>query len=139
MQQKWFDKDCSTLRRSLREMVRRVSHNQNDKEFLKHFCYQKKQYKQLLRKKERQYKGRTLQSFLDIEKINRNEFWKINENLKNNDKSISEKSEVISPNDWEMHFKKLSISNSVSNDVPDVINRLVQLRFDCRPRLKTEN
>ena len=64
---KWFDKDCSTLRRSLREMARRVSRNQNDKEFLKHFYSQKKQYKTLLRKKERKYKARTVQSLLDIE------------------------------------------------------------------------
>ena len=103
-------------------MARRVSRNQNDKEFLKHFYYQKKQHKKLLRKKERQYKGRTLQLLLDIENNNPNEFRKIIENLENNDKPISEKSEVISPDDWETHFKKLLISNSDSNDVPDVIN-----------------
>ena len=47
----WFDRDCSALKRSIRDLASRISNMQTNNELIKHYYNEKKRYKTLIRKK----------------------------------------------------------------------------------------
>ena len=63
----WFDRDCSALKRSVRDLARRISNRQANNELIKHYYNEKKRYKTLIRKKHRQYKAKILNDLVDLE------------------------------------------------------------------------
>ena len=46
----WFDRDCSALKRSIRDLASRISNRQTNNELLKHYYNEKNRYKTLFRK-----------------------------------------------------------------------------------------
>lgn len=109
---KWFDRECSCLKRSIRDLARRISCGQPNNELLKHYYTEKKRYKTLIRRKHRQYKAKLLNNLVGMENSNPKEFWKLIDTFKNEDGAPSEKSGNISPEDWSCYFKDLLNSNT---------------------------
>ena len=70
----WFDRDCSALKRSIRDLASRISNMQTNNELLKHYYNEKKRYKTLIRKNHRQYKAKILTNLVDMERTNPKEF-----------------------------------------------------------------
>ena len=104
----WFDRDCSSLKRSIRSLASRISNmGQTNNELIKHNYKEKKKYKTLIRKKHRQYKAKLLNNLVDMGKTNPNEFWKVIDRFKNEGGILSEKSGNISPEDWSNYFNQL--------------------------------
>ena len=115
----WFDRDCSALKRSVRDLARRISNRQANNELIKHYYNEKKRYKTLIRKKHRQYKAKILNDLVDLEKLNPKEFWNLIDKFKNEGGAPSEKSGNISPEDWSSYFKRLLNSNKVDCTLDD--------------------
>ena len=58
----------------------------------------RKQYKQLIRKKQRQYKSKLfLNSLIDLENNDSKSFWKVVNEFKNSDTSVSDQHSNIAP------------------------------------------
>ena len=46
----WIDRDCTALKRSIRDLASRISNMQINNELIKHYYNEKKRYKTLIRK-----------------------------------------------------------------------------------------
>ena len=88
----WFDKDCGSLKRSLKEIPSRISKRPNDSHLIKSYFQEKKKIKHYVRKKQQQYKDKIFNNLIDIDSTNSTEFWNIIDNIKNSDGVLSEKS-----------------------------------------------
>ena len=116
------------LKRSIRNLARRISNGQVDNMLIKHYYSEKKRYNTLVRKKHRQYKAKILNSLVDMEKTNPNEFWKLIDKFKNEVGNPSERSGNISPEDWSVYFRSLLNSN---NQSCTMIDKSEFLQFSC--------
>ena len=74
---------------------------------LQYYYALRKQYKQLIRKKQRQYKSKLLNSLINLENNDAKSFWKVVNEFKNSDTSISDQSSNIAPDAWFQYFNGL--------------------------------
>lgn len=114
----WFDKVCRSLRKTLKSLANKLSNNPFNKTVQQSYFKHKKEYKCLIRKKNRQYKAELLNNLLNIEDNNPSQFWKIVDKLKNDEGSWSDRSNNISPEEWTDYFHKL-LNNDTKTDMPD--------------------
>ena len=64
----WFDRDCSAIKRSIRDLASRIFNIQTNNELIKHYYNEKKRYKTLIRQKHRQYKAKKLNNLVGMVK-----------------------------------------------------------------------
>ena len=65
---------------------------EDEMKIILHYYSLRKQYKQLIRKKQRQYKSKLLNSLINLENNDAKSFWKVVNEFKNSDTSVSEQS-----------------------------------------------
>ena len=122
-EKKWFDKDCSQLRKHLFYLSRQLKYCKTwelpDK--LKAFYSTKKRYKSLLRKKQRIFRATLVNRLYDMEKDNPKAFWDTLREIESADKSDLDFNTVVSPMDWLSHFKSLMCKN-IHNSEPLEVN-----------------
>ena len=70
----WFDYECVTTRRNVRKLLRKFRKSLNNKD-RESYCKSRREYKNLLKHKKKQYKDRQLSELLDT-LGNQSEFWK---------------------------------------------------------------
>ena len=104
---KWFDQDCDTLYRNLKSTARSLTSNCNDTNKLKNYYKLRKSYKQLIRKKQRQYKSKLLSSLVDLESKDSKTFWNVINKFKNGEAEQNDPSSNISPDEWHSYFNNL--------------------------------
>ena len=71
---------------------------------LQHYSLICKQYKLLIKKKQRQYESKLLSSLKDLESRDATSFWKVINDFKNSDSSVSDQSSNIAPDAWFQYF-----------------------------------
>ena len=74
---KWFDQDCDSMYRNLKSIARSLPKSCNKPGILQHYYLLRKQYKRLIRKKQRMYKNKLLGSLIDLESRDSRSFWKV--------------------------------------------------------------
>ena len=97
---KWFEQDCDSLYRNLKSVARNLPKSCNVPGSLQHYYLLRKQYKSLIKKKQRQYKSKLLSSLIDLESRDSTSFWKVINDFKNSDSSVSDQSSYIAPDIW---------------------------------------
>ena len=104
---KWFDQDCDSMYRNLKSIARSLPKSCNKPGILQHYYLLRKQYKKLIRKKQRMYKNKLLGSLIDLESRDSKSFWKVINDFKNSDSSVSDQSSNIAPDAWYQYFNGL--------------------------------
>ena len=85
--QKWFNQNCHTLKKNLRNLGKLITKYPNNT-YLKHtFFSKKKEYKCLLRKLKRQFHNTMLEKIEALADNNPNEYWKLVNSIKTSQKS----------------------------------------------------
>ena len=96
--EKWFDNDCVMARKQLRQLSK-----PNDIEGHLRYHQALKMYKQLLRKKKKQYMSKEIDKIENA--INQNTFWELWKDLHSS--NTKEKLTIQNGNIWKKHFKEL--------------------------------
>ena len=96
--QKWYDENCHTLKKNLRNLGKLLSKYPNDP-FLRHIFFAKrKEYKKLIKKMKRKFHNSMLEKIQNLSDRNPNEFWKLVNTIKTNKSSGA--CNEISPTEW---------------------------------------
>ena len=114
---KWYDKDCHTLKKKLKSILKQLNSNKvycnNLKQKLRiDYFTVKKQYKRLIKKKHREYKNNIFQKIQSLDPNLKGDFWKLLDALR---KSKTKESNNISSEEWISHFKNLLFDNNQQN------------------------
>ena len=108
---KWFDSDCYTynLQKQIRCSSRKLKSCANSNN-IKEFRLSCKQYKNLLRKKKREYKQKLLDKMSDLKQMDPKLYWNILLELKECEKGASSGNvgNSILGEEWYAHFSKLA-------------------------------
>ena len=89
---------------------------------LQHYYLLCKQYKRLIKKKQRQYKSKLLSSLIDLESRDSTSFWKVINDFKNSDSSVSDQSSNIAPDAWFQYFNGLmNVKDVNESSIPEPI------------------
>ena len=113
---KWFDKTCFELRNELNRLSIRSGRNPFNPHIKKAFVQCRKQYRKLLKSKEKQYFTKLKAELKKLEQRNPKQFWSIIKNLQKDD-SITYNNPVDNET-WEDYFNKMYQKCS---DVEEVI------------------
>ena len=113
----WFDYECVTTRRNVRKLLRKFRKSLNTKD-RESYCKSRREYKNLLKHKKKQYKDRQLSELLDT-LGNQSEFWKkVNQLAPKHTRTENN----ISIDMWYQHFRTvLETDDSVNHEVEDDI------------------
>jgi hypothetical protein len=113
----WFDFDCSTNRRNVRKLLRKFRHtlNADDRNA---FCIARREYKNLLKKKKKQYNDTLLNMLLDSVK-NQRDFWDAVHKISFKRKNVRNNIHV---DDWYKHFRALLEKDVNTDDTTENTN-----------------
>ena len=113
----WFDYECVTTRRNVRKLLRKFRKSLNTKD-RESYCKSRREYKNLLKHKKKQYKDRQLSELLDT-LGNQSEFWKkVNQLAPKHTRTENN----ISIDMWYQHFRTvLEADDPVNHEVEDDI------------------
>ena len=87
---KWFDQNCDSLYRNLKSVARILPKSCNVPGSLQHYYLLRKQYKRLIKKKQREYKSKLPSSLIDLESRDSTSFSKVINDFKNSNSSVSD-------------------------------------------------
>ncbi len=121
----WFDDECSSTKREMRRLSRRLHDNPYCIELRHKYLAICKQYKRLLKKKQAGHKDKLVKHLVEMADTNPKCFWETLDTLKRFGTENANSSESIPTSTWLEHFKKLGIKTDVSED-PILINELRQ-------------
>ena len=108
---KWFDKSCKELKNKVLGLGKLVQKYQSDPIIYGNFISAKKDYKRLIKKKERNYKNTILQSLTNLHSSNPKEYWNLVKLIR---KSKHEHACSVELHTWVEHFKSLySVPNQL--------------------------
>jgi hypothetical protein len=130
---KWYDHSCLAALRNLKCLCRQLRMNPQDQGIRMSYNRCKKEYKHLLKKKNRQFHAILYNRLYDVERQNPKEFWAIFEELK----GVVKNKNSISNVEWLNHFQKVmgkcnmdknemdyKINEFMCNDSGDIFNEL---------------
>ena len=116
----WFDQDCDSLYRNLKSVARNLPKSCIFPGSLQHYYLLRKQYKHLIKKKQRQYKSKLLSSLIDLESMDSTSFWKVSDDFKNSDSSVSDQSSNIAPDAWFQYLNGLmNVKDVNESSIPE--------------------
>ena len=111
---KWFDKDCFQLISEMNRLTSRLSKNPFNPYIRKAFIQCRKQYRKLLKLKEKEYFRKLKAGLKNLEHNNPKQFWSIIKSLQK-DNNIVYKNPVDNKT-WQDYFNKLYQENSEDTD-----------------------
>jgi len=88
-------------------LARQISADPNNGDLIQYYYKCRKEYKALVRKKNRTYKAKTLGTLLDMEHKNPKAFWSVIDRFRNCGNAGKEQANNIDPDIWRDHFKGL--------------------------------
>ena len=102
---KFFDNECLEAKRLMRKYATLLTENPFNRQYnFLYFSYLKK-YKQLCRKKKRNYENNLIKQLEKLANQNPKKYWQIVDTLR--EKTKRKSSSNISADDWNTHFKNL--------------------------------
>ena len=103
---KWFDSDCSNIKKQLKKITKQLNNSTNntDHNLRNTFFRIKKQYKKIVRKKHREYKNKLFQEMQSLDPKCKGAFWTLINELK---KTNRNNKPSIPSEEWITHFKSL--------------------------------
>jgi hypothetical protein len=121
---KWFDYDCVTMRRRVAQLSKLIVKYPRDPIVRGNFYKTKKQYKNLVKRKRKEHKNMLLQQLEIMSEQNPSTYWKILDDLRNEEKDELKQS-PISLNEWAEYFKKLTNSHTGTNNCKEVTENML--------------
>ncbi len=128
-----FDSDCFQLRKEVRSLGRALHRNPNNQYLRDKFLFQSKQYKRMLKRKERAIHTKLVNDLCSEESKNPKHFWQLINKMKSKQ---SNPADDISPVDWLKHFKSLYCSppdHSLQTDILALENNSPSDEYLNRP------
>ena len=126
---KWSDKTCFELRNELNRLSIRLGRDPFNPHIKKAFVQCRKQYRKLLRSKEKQYFIKLKAELKNLEQRNPKQFWSIIRNLQKGD-SITYNNPIDNET-WEDYFNKLyQKSSNVEEVITDSTNSVSYLNHE---------
>ena len=124
----WFDQTCKSLKCELTSLARHIKQQPNNKAIHNTYFTKLKQYKKLLKQKQRTFKDNLLVELDTLNTKDPKAFWKLLQKLQNPDNDYSNPSDNIPQSEWLDHFIKLSKTRErhVNPDITDELNNLEQ-------------
>ena len=125
---KWFDTDCRDLKRSVNRANRLLIRTPWDVNARESFFRQRKQYKKLMKYKEKHYKSQIIDKLNTLNSKCTNEYWDIVDELKDLNSSTEKKcpASMVSSDKWHNHFKTLLYKSETSHELAESL-RIRQL------------
>ena len=115
--QKWFDADCSSLRKHVIFLGRQLQKDPGNPHLRGCFFQANKKYKLMLRKAKYKHKQQMINSLEEMHEKNPRKYWEILDRLRNANNENSP-ADNISPTEWFEYFQSLLQNNSVG-ETPD--------------------
>ena len=104
---KWFDNDCIFMKRELMKMGKDLVQNPKNSVLRGRFFTMKRDYKKVIRNKERMYKKDLFQKLEELSERNPKGYWALLDELRDKKSKRSECNGPISADEWVQHYKKL--------------------------------
>ena len=126
---KWFDKTCFELRNELNRLSIRLGRDPFNPHIKKAFVQCRRQYRKLLKSKEKQYFTKLKAELKNLEQRNPKQFWSIIRNLQKDD-SITYNNPIDNET-WEDYFNKLyQRSSNVEKVITDSTDSVSYLNHE---------
>ena len=113
---KWFDDECTTLRRRVSYLSKLITKYPHDPHIRGSFFKTKKTYKSLLKRKRKEYKWSLIHQLENMSEANPALYWKILEDLRNNESKETDNSSPIPLDEWVQYFEKLNSIEHIQAD-----------------------
>ena len=121
----WFDRDCKTIKNSLKKKCKKLRANQKDENLRREIISENKSFKKLVKQKKENYK-RGIINDLSLKRKDHKVFWKLLDKLKN--RTRDKFMDHIPPQKWNEHFKQILRDEREPNYPP---NSLENGPLDC--------
>ena len=117
----WFNRDCESARKLVKKLASKLRQNPFDGQVRQNFFKHKKIYKKLIKRSKKLYKQQCVDQLENMVSSNPKDYWKLLNNMKNEEKKNQGEVEYIPLDAWFNHFKQLSRSHE---DDPDLDQKL---------------
>jgi hypothetical protein len=125
---KWFDTDCWSARRALRELGKKLTKDPRNPFLRDTFFQSRKRYIQLTRYKNRLYRQNMIDKLNELSEKDPKQYWTLLENLRNENKPSKDNS--ITTEDWMFHYQRLLYKSPDSLYDPEVEHKIQELKSE---------
>ena len=129
---KWYDQECKDLRTILFRLNRYLNKNPWDAEHRENFFKTRKEYKKLLKYKEKQFRISVIQKINELKSSDTKQFWNLVSDLKEleSEKKTKVKSDVITADRWFNHFQNLLCAKKRNIDASSSVEEMINILRD---------
>ena len=104
---KWFNNECTKLRKSYRRALAKVNKNPFNQHFRELAIHARKAYKTVCKQAEAKLRGEVLQKLLELSDSDPKEFWKTLKNMREWGRKQPDPSDGIQANTWQHYYTEL--------------------------------
>ncbi len=124
--QKWFDDECYNFRTKAIKKLQNRSADQT-----KRISSEGKKYKRMLKEKKKMYKQKLIKEMAVLKHNNSKLYWEILAKLKECDQITQHTNltESVPPDEWQRHFKTLTLNDNVDTDLDWKLDELEKDKF----------
>jgi hypothetical protein len=112
----WYDIDCEHLRRTVKNLGKKLHKQPRNNPLREAFFREKKRYKKLIKRKRHLFKDQCIRKLEEMIASDPKEYWDTLKRLKNECSEHKDTAEYISLDEWKDHFQGIYDKPTVTND-----------------------